>query len=82
MRTTVDIEDDVLIAIKEMARRERVWVGKILSRLAREALAGRQLSASSRGREEKKVAGFRPFSSRGVIVSNEQIERLREQEGI
>ncbi len=82
MRTTVDIEDDVLIAIKELARRESVSAGKILSRLAREALAGRGLPANSRGGEEKKVGGFRPFPSRGVIVSDEQIERLREQEGI
>jgi len=52
MRTTIDIEDDVLIAIKEMARRERVSAGKTLSRLAREALAGRELTIGSRGREE------------------------------
>ena len=39
MRTTLDIDDDVLIAVKELARAERLSGGKILSRLARQALA-------------------------------------------
>jgi len=83
MRTTLDIEDDVLIAVKELARRERVSAGRILSRLAREALVGRD-SSTIPAKEEKSrvVGGFRPFPQRGVVVSNEQIERLREQEGI
>jgi len=63
MRTTIDIEDDVLIAIKEMARRERVSAGKTLSRLAREALAGRELTIGSRGREEGRR--IPPFSIQG-----------------
>jgi len=83
MRTTLDIEDDVLIAVKELARRERVSVGRILSRLAREALVGCESSPSPVREEKRKVVGgFRPFEPRGVVVSNEQIERLREQEGV
>ena len=35
MRTTVDIDDDVLQAAKELARRERKTTGRILSELAR-----------------------------------------------
>ena len=38
MRTTLDIEDDVLLAAKEMARRQRLSIGKVMSNLARRAL--------------------------------------------
>jgi predicted transcriptional regulator len=39
MRTTLDIDDDVLQAVKELAEMRRKTAGKILSELVREALA-------------------------------------------
>ena len=39
MRTTLDIDDDVLQAAKELAAARRVSAGQILSELARKALA-------------------------------------------
>lgn len=78
MRTTLDIEDDVLIAAKEMARREHLSAGQVLSRLARLALTARvdqQPSAPA-------VGGFRPLPARGVLVSNDQVNALRETEGL
>ena len=36
MRTTIDLESDVLAAAKELARQQHTSVGKILSQLARE----------------------------------------------
>ncbi|HUP25435.1 MAG TPA: antitoxin, partial [Thermoanaerobaculia bacterium] len=41
MRTTLDIADDVLLAVKERARRERRSAGEVLSDLARQALQAR-----------------------------------------
>ena len=38
MRTTLSIDDDVLMAAKNMADRERRTVGEVLSALARQAL--------------------------------------------
>ncbi|WP_345612096.1 ribbon-helix-helix protein, CopG family [Pseudonocardia adelaidensis] len=38
MRTTVNLDDDVLLAVQERARRERRSVGEVLSELARQAL--------------------------------------------
>jgi len=49
MRTTLDVEDDVLLAAKEIARRRRVSVGKALSDLARQALVGPAIGASRNG---------------------------------
>lgn len=78
MRTTLDIEDDILVAAKEMARREHLSAGQIISRLARLALTVRvdqQQSAPT-------VGGFRPLSARGALVSNDQVNALRESEGV
>ena len=40
MRTTLDIEDDVLAAAKELARRQGTSAGQMVSRLLRAALSG------------------------------------------
>jgi hypothetical protein len=39
MRTTLDIDDDVLQAAKEIAAMRRLTAGQVLSELARKALA-------------------------------------------
>ena len=75
MRTTLDIEDDVLFAAKDLARREKKTAGQIISALARKGLAGADTLSS---REPKATYGFRPFPKDGRIVSNEIINKLRE----
>ena len=76
MRTTLNIDDDVLAAAKEMARREHLSVGRVISRLARFALTSRVDHPSGRS-----AAGFRPFAE-GVLVSNERVNTLRDTEGV
>lgn len=82
MRTTLDIEDDVLAAAKEIARRERVSAGQAVSRLLREALSGKAQRQSAPASGETGVGGFRPFPSQGRVVTDEQINALRDAEGI
>jgi hypothetical protein len=83
MRTTLDIEDDLLIAAKEMARREHTSAGRIVSRLMRQALTQSEASGSKvRKGEPEAFYGFRPFDSRGGVVTNELVDRIREKEGI
>jgi hypothetical protein len=41
MRTTLDLDEDVLLAAKELARRRHISLGKALSELARGALMPR-----------------------------------------
>jgi len=79
MRTTLDIADDVLRAAREIARRERKTIGEAVSDLARRALNATPEGTSTR--EPEAVYGFRPFPSRGGIVTNETIDALREDEG-
>lgn len=81
MRTTLDIDDDLLLAAKEMARRERSTAGQVVSRLLRQSLTGAEPPAPRSRR--RSVAGFVPFPARpGVVVTDEQVERLRESEGV
>lgn len=76
MRTTLDIADDVLRAARELARRNRKTIGEAVSDLARQALNSLPEEASAHLSEV--VYGFRPFPSRGGIVTNETIDALRE----
>lgn len=77
MRTTVDLDEDVLLAIKERAKRERRTAGQVLSQLAREALTGQHRPSDGLGTDQH---GFRPLPRRGAAVSNALIDRLREDE--
>ena len=82
MRTTLDIDDDVLAAAKERARRERKSIGKVVSQLLRQAMIhGAPPRASGVG-EARPHYGFEPFASRGVVVSNDTVEQLRSDEGV
>jgi hypothetical protein len=78
MRTTLDIADDVLQAAKDLARRQKKTAGQVISDLARQALGGGP--PRPRGQETKALHGFRPFAKRGGIVTNELIDRLRDDD--
>ena len=78
MRTTLDIANDVLQAAKERARREKKTTGEVISELARSALTARPEAASARALKAR--YGFRPFPKRGGIVTNELIDKLREED--
>ncbi|MEO7360439.1 MAG: antitoxin [Gemmatimonadaceae bacterium] len=76
MRTTLDIADDVLQAAKERARRENKTAGEVISELVRQALtAPREYSLAVR--EPTPVYGFKPFAARGSVVTNDIINKLR-----
>lgn len=78
MRTTLDIEQDVLYAVKDLARREKKTAGQVISTLVRRALT--QDPAAPGMAEPKAFFGFRPIPSRGGVVSNELVNRLREDD--
>jgi hypothetical protein len=79
MRTTLDIADDVLQAARERAQREKKTVGEMISDLARRALMTPQQESFS-VKEPKAIYGLRPFAPRGSIVTNELIDKLREDD--
>ena len=78
MRTTLDIDEDVIYAVKDLARRQNKTAGLILSELARRALTqGPQVTATA---EPKAFYGFRPLPRRGGVLSNELVNKLREDD--
>jgi len=85
MRTTLDIDDDLLAAAREIARRERSTAGQVVSQLLRRSLTGTGAETpppAPRG-QRGSVAGFLPFPARpGVLVTNELVDRLRDAEGV
>lgn len=78
MRTTLAIDDDVLQAAKELARREKTTAGAVISALARKALV--TPTTPQPAREPKALYGIRPFPKRGGVVTNELIDKLREDD--
>ena len=84
MRTTLDIDDDVLAAAKEISRQQGLSAGAVVSALLRQALTGATPAPTLRGNRVPRagVAGFRPFPSGGRVVTNDLVDRVRDVEGI
>jgi hypothetical protein len=80
MRTTLSLDDDVLLAVKERARREKRTAGEVLSDLARQALTQQQTNEMRDPPES--FFGFEPFEHRGPAVSNAFVDRLRDEEAV
>ncbi len=85
MRTTLDIDDDVLQAAKELARAEKKTAGQVLSELARKGLTGGGSPSAGFGEEAAGPPyimkdGWYQFTNReGVVVTKELVDRLIEE---
>jgi hypothetical protein len=75
MRTTLDIDPDVLAAVREMSSRSRRTAGKILSELAREGL----VSIRSGSAEPQLVNGFEVLPAGGRVVTSERVRQLMDE---
>ena len=79
MRTVLDINADVLAAATTGALREQTSVGQVVSELLRQGLTPREdipAALPSVVHEVPALFGFRRFAKRGVIVTNEIVDRL------
>lgn len=75
MRTTLNIDDDVLLAARDLARRDGTSIGAVISELSRKGLNAGSPDAGDR---EHPICGFRPLPKRGRPVTNALLDRLRE----
>ena len=79
MRTTLDIEEDVLQAAKELAKREGSTAGEVISKLARRGLT----LPSSMVKKSPGIRGGVPLlESRGEVVTLDRTRKLMDLEGI
>jgi hypothetical protein len=74
VRTTLDLDDDVLAAARSIAAVRKQTMGKVVSDLLRQSLA----TKLKKGPSGVPLLPRRP----GIIVTNELIDKLREEEGI
>ena len=81
MRTTLDIDDSILAAVKELARRQGNTAGEVISALARQALV-QPHGPQSAVREAPAAYGFRPLPAGQHLVTNELVDKLRDEHGI
>lgn len=73
MRTTLNLDDDVLFAVKHLSRQKHEPIGKLLSAIVRCAL-----TPEVKGQERNGVPLF-PVKSDGGVVTMELVNRLRDE---
>lgn len=76
MRTTLDIDDDELLAAKERTRRAKTSTGAALTRMVRDGL---QRVAGTRRCGRTSPVGTTPLPSRGETITSEDVSRLRHE---
>ncbi len=81
MRTTLDIDDDVLAAAKELAKARNATTGEVISELARKALTTPTRSTGSGGPAGAVLKnGWYVLPSRGgPPVTSELVRRLLDE---
>lgn len=73
MRTTLALDDDVIMAARAIAARDRKTMGAVVSDLARQSL---QRHSAPRGTSN----GFPVLPRRGAVVTLELVNSLRDDE--
>lgn len=81
MRTTLDIDEDVLLAAREHAQRERKSLGAVISSLARESLR-RPPQAARRRRTGRGGGRFAVLPQRDEVITLEHVRGLQDAEGV
>jgi hypothetical protein len=82
MRTTLDLDDDVLQAAKELAQYENKTAGQVLSELARMGILCRNMhDQESQDNDDPFIIkdGLPVLRSRGRIVTNEMVKRIQQE---
>ena len=75
MRTTLDIDDEIFLTVKEIARQRKMTAGDVVSGLLRESLAPKSFTVSHRD-----GVPMLPRRAHAPAVKNELIERLLNEE--
>ncbi len=74
MRTTLEIDDDVLAAAKELAARQNTTAGKMISEMARRGIQSRHGKGSSKHRN-----GFEILPADKRVVTPDLVQKLLEE---
>ncbi len=73
VRTTLALDDDVLAVARAVAERDRRSIGQVVSDFARKGMKSQVSVATSR-------SGFPVLPRRGVVVTLELVDALRDED--
>ncbi len=81
MRTTLQLDDDVLAAARVLARQRRTSLGAVISELARQALVAPAPGSSSGGpgADHRNGLPLLPWKETGAPVDLELVNHLRDE---
>lgn len=77
MRTTLDLDHDVLLAAKEMAARSKRTAGAVIAKVFRRGLHAAPSTGQKPGK--KVAAGFEVIPADGRVVTKVLVRRLRDE---
>jgi len=76
MRTTLDIETDVLLAVKDISRQRHIPAGRLVSEMVRTCLSS--VGTDTGGRKRNGVPLF-PVRANSSVVTMDLVNRLRDE---
>lgn len=76
MRTTLAIDDDVLLVARDLARQQRRSLGEVVSDLARQSL---RPASDTSSRSTRNGFVLLPVSNPAAIVTMELVDALRDE---
>jgi hypothetical protein len=79
MRTTLALDDDVFVFARARAQRERITVGQMISRLARDGIRAQNTQTTLPAEPKSR---FALLPARDEIITTEHVRDLMDQEGI
>ena len=79
MRTTLNVDDDVLAFAQAHARHEHISIGEAVSRLVREGIHARNSNPASLREPESRYA---LLPARDEVITPEHVRSLMDQEDI
>ena len=80
MRTTLQLDDDVLAAALVLARQRQSTIGDVISDLARQTLSRPAGKGSQIHQEQSSGLRQLPVTSSGGVVDLERVNQLRDEE--
>ena len=80
MRTTLQLDDDVLDAARVLARQRQSTIGDVISDLARQALSRPAEKDSQKGGAQRAGLPQLPVTASGGVVDLERVNQLRDEE--
>jgi hypothetical protein len=81
MRTTLIIDDDVLFLARDLAKAQHKSLSAVISELARDGFLARRHERGAQ-RSEAPAGRLPQLPSRGGVVTNQQVNALRDSLGI